>query len=143
MATTASWSSNGSTYQNTVYCFDYKLAASAYALIDNNNCYIPHSANFSNGAGNWNKTTTASLATWQGATGFDTHSLTSDPGFVLSDYPYFTGRTDNSVMYQLFNNGTNKLSPSAALAGKGISGPTLDITGAERSGAAPSIGAYE
>jgi len=143
LATTASWSSNGNIYQNPVYCFDYKVAASAYTLIDNNNCYIPYSANFTNGANNWNKTTSASLSTWRGAKRFDTHSLTSDPGFVLSAYPYFTGRTDNSVMYQLFNDGTNIFSPSAALSGKGMNGPLLDIAGASRSPTAPSIGAYE
>ncbi len=136
MATTAT----GSGF-NKVYCFDYPLAASAYSTISNNNCYVPHSGSLNYA---WEQSSSRSLSAWNTATGFDSHSSISDPGFTLAAAPYFSGRTDASLMYQLFNNGTtNIFSPSSALSTKGINGPLLDIAGVSRSPTAPSIGAYE
>ena len=135
-------------YNNTVtylasgaggYCFSYPLPLSAYATINNNNCYVP------NGSYVWEKTTSYSLPNWTTNTGFDnTNSSISNPGFNFSLYPVWS---DSSLAYQLFNNGTtNIFSPSAtgaSSAGNGMAGPLLDITGAPRSLTAPSIGAYE
>ena len=133
-------------YNNTVtylasgvggYCFSYPLPLPAYATINNNNCFVPNSSYV------WEKITGDSLSTWT-KTGFDTNSSISNPGFNLSLYPYFSAWSDNSLAYQLFNNGTtNIFSPSSTLLGKGMAGPLFDITGAQRSLTAPSIGAYE
>ena len=129
---------------NQVYCFDYPLPASAYTIIDNNNCYVPHSSTLSYA---WEQATRDSLSNWAAATGFDTiHSSTVNPGFALSAYPYFPAWSDNALAYQLFNNGTTNIFASplgSPLAGGGRSGPSLDITGAPRSSTAPAIGAYE
>jgi len=131
----------GNSSFNQVYCFKYPLPTSAYATIDNNNCYVPNSSGLNYA---WEQTTHDSLSAWKAATYFDANSSSSNPGFALSAAPYFSGRTDSSLMYQLFNNETtNIFSPSAALSGKGMIGPLLDIAGASRSPTAPSIGAYE
>jgi hypothetical protein len=136
MATTAS----GSGF-NQVYCFDFPLPMSAYAIINNNNCYVPNSGGLNYA---WEQKTHESLAAWTAATGFDANSLLGNPGFSLSAYPYYPAWSDSAQVYQLFNNGTtNIFSPSAAIAGKGMTGPALDIGGAARSATAPSIGAYE
>ena len=131
----------GNSSFNQVYCFKYPLPTSAYTTVDNNNCYVPNSSGLNYA---WEQMTHDSLSAWKAANSFDANSSISNPGFALSAAPYFSGRTDSSLMYQLFNNGTtNVFSPASALSGKGRSGPSIDISGAARSRTAPSIGAYE
>jgi hypothetical protein len=135
MATTAT----GSGF-NQVYCFYFPLPLTAYTTINNNNCYVPNSGTLTYA---WEQKTHNSLTAWKAATSFDANSSLSNPGFILSPSPYITW-SDSSLASQLFNNTTtNIFSPAVTLAGKGMGGPLLDITGASRSSTAPSIGAYE
>jgi len=56
-----------------------------------------------------------SLSAWKAANSFDA-TLRSATRICFISSPYFSGRTDSSLMYQLFNNGTtNVFSPASAL----------------------------
>jgi hypothetical protein len=131
---------------NRVACFNLPLTLSAYSVVDNNNCSAADSALV------WESNRSLSLAAWialasSSGLSFDSANpaaiSTSDPGFSLSAYPYFTW-SDSAMAYDLLNNGTtNILSPPASpLAGNGRSGPLQDITGASRANP-PAIGAYQ
>jgi len=66
------------TESGTVNCFDHQLSTASYTKMDRNWCYAP-----SAGTLRWNATGTQSLATWQGATGFDSNSTSgTDPKFA-------------------------------------------------------------
>lgn len=132
---------------NSVFCFGYPLPASAYTVINNNNCYSADSTYAWEGTRGPAPTYTItrySLAQWNGF-GFDnanTAVATADTGFTLSAYPYIAW-SDSSLAYQLFDSGTNYFSPSGApLLGYGKNGPASDITGTARPNP-PAIGAYE
>jgi len=102
-----------------VICYDYPLALSAYAFINNNHCY-------SAATYKW-EATRGSLAAWRSyaGSGFDTASFTGDPLFVSagSDFSPTSG------------------SPLIG-AGNALHGALLDITGATRPNP-PTIGAFE
>jgi hypothetical protein len=117
---------NSITYTSTdagiwggVICYDYPLALSAYAFINNNHCY-------SAATYKW-EATRGSLAAWRSyaGSGFDTASFTGDPLFVSagSDFSPTSG------------------SPLIG-AGNALHGALLDITGATRPNP-PTIGAFE
>lgn len=103
-----------------VRCFDYPLALTSYAFINNNHCSSNATYSWVAGQGN--------LATWQSyasASGFDTASITGDPRFVAA--------------------GTN-FTPAAGSpligAGNAAHASATDITGKSRP-SPPAIGAYE
>ena len=100
-------------------CLDLPLSKAAYAFIDNNDCY--------NGS-YYEWETRSSLAAWQSATGFDTHSILSGPQFTNPTNP-----TYNFV-------------PQAGSPLKGAGNatyvPTTDALGVTRPNP-PAIGAYE
>ncbi|MEK7705822.1 MAG: putative metal-binding motif-containing protein [Myxococcota bacterium] len=113
---------------NTVYysstsggilsCYNYPLASTAYAFINNNHCYSA-SANYEWVPGQ-------SLASWRtAAPGFDTESITGDPLFTAAGTDFTLG-------------------PGSPLIGAGTAayGSALDITGTTRP-SPPAIGAYE
>jgi hypothetical protein len=130
---------------NPVSCFNFPLAISAHSVVNNNNCSSADSAL------RWEQNRSLSLSAWialasSSGLSFDSANssalTTTAPGFTLAAYPYITW-SDNALAHALFNNGTtNVFTPPAALAGKGRSGPLLDITGASRP-TPPAIGAFE
>jgi hypothetical protein len=100
-------------------CLDLPLSKAAYAFIDNNDCY--------NGTFyEWE--TKASLAAWQTATGFDTHSITANPLFTAPTNPTYNFVPQSG-------------SPLKG-AGNAAHAPTLDALGVTRPNP-PAIGAYE
>jgi len=117
-------------YNNAAYhtgggtptCFDYPLSAGSYSGIDYNDCFI------SGGTGNhWQGS--QSLATWTGASGFDTHSLVTSPAFLALTSPYNLAVLATSPIFD---------------TGSTAFGSSTDIMGVSRpQGAATDIGAYE
>lgn len=103
-------------------CFDFPLSAASYTGVDYNDCFI------SGGTGNhWQGA--QSLATWTGASGFDTHSLTTTPAFLSITSPYNLAVLNTSPLYN---------------AGSTALGSATDITGVTRpQSTATDIGAYE
>ena len=107
----------------TPSCFLLPLATSAYGGgVDNNLCFIV------GGTGNhWQNT--QSLAAWQGTSGFDTHSLTTNPNFLALTSPFNLAFLNTSPLYN---------------AGNTANGAGTDILGVTRpQGSATDIGAYE
>ncbi len=98
-------------------CFDYPLALSSYAFIDNNHCEVAASSSWVAGQG--------TLADWQAASGFDMQSFAGSPQFTAAGTDFTPGVGSPLV-------GT----------GSAAYGSAYDITGATRP-SPPSIGAYE
>lgn len=103
-------------------CFDFPLSTGSYTAIDYNDCFI------SGGTGaHWQGAQT--LATWNGATGFDGHSLTTNPAFLSLTSPYSLAFLNTSPLYN---------------AGSTANGSATDILGVTRpQSTATDIGAYE
>ncbi|MBU0621583.1 MAG: hypothetical protein KJ795_07035 [Gammaproteobacteria bacterium] len=103
-------------------CFDYPLALSAYAFINNNHCYsAAASYEWVNGRG--------SLASWQAyatARGFDSASIEGDDPMFTAVGTDFTPAAGSPLIG----------------AGSNVNKSTLDITGATRP-SPPAIGAFE
>jgi parallel beta-helix repeat protein len=105
---------------NGVSCFDYSLALTAYAFINNNHCYSAATYAWVEGRGD-----ISAWRTYSAAQGFDTASITGNP---------------------LFTNAPTDFTPLVGSpligAGDALHESAFDITGKARPGL-PSIGAYE
>jgi hypothetical protein len=99
-------------------CFQADLAATAYAAFDYNVC-DPGTGAWAHGTGK--------LKDWQAKTGFDTHSLASDPGYLAVSPPYALSS-----------------GPSSPLIGAGdpARSSATSISGTPR-GSPPDVGAYQ
>jgi hypothetical protein len=100
-------------------CFDYDLADASYADRDYNLCFA------ATGTLRW-ATGQTTLASFQTATGADTHSLTADPLFLSTQAPFD------------FHPGPG----SPLIDAAGLQSPADDLTGTAR-GSLPDIGALE
>ena len=106
------------------YCFNYGLATSAYAFINNNHCYTSVTSA-------WEKNNGATLAAWRTySSGFDSASLTTAPNFVTP-----------SSTYGAYNFHPNTGSPLIS-AGSHANAPVNDLTGTAF-GNPPDIGDYK
>jgi len=106
----------------TSTCFSFPLSTASYTMVDYNLCFI------SGGTGNhWQSS--QSLATWTGATGFDTHSLIVTPSFISVASPYNLAVLAASPLVN---------------AGNTANGSSSDILGTTRpQQSITDIGAYE
>ena len=103
-----------------VFCFYPVLPTSTYAFFDNNDCYSAP-AQF-----NWTQLNGNTLAGWQTATGFDTHSITANPQFTKAPTFNFIPQPGSPLLG----------------AGNHTNSPLVDALGVTRPNP-PAIGAYE
>lgn len=122
---------------NTIYivgsgtqqCFSLPLSTASYSFVDYNDCYAPSASTF-----HWQGS--ASLASWQGSSGFDSHSITTNPLFTTARYS------------STFAQGLADFLPQSGSplkdAGNNTNAPGADINGVARpQNSVVDIGAFE
>lgn len=121
-----------------VNCFNYALTplADHFSFIDDNNCYS------NDPIAKWEKTSGTLLPDWQQASGFDSHSSYTPPGWAFTTPLVLPTWDDAKTAAQLYAPFFTPAGAPLAAAGDPAQAAATDITGKTRP-SPPSIGAYE